>query len=266
MNALSPDNVTHILLDGLVNVDATSDTYLINTSTKTTSDSLGDSGDFTFLDRSIVSSVYLSMATLGFVLNALALVVVWHGCNLSKEVRIQVLNLAVVDVLMSIFGATRTVLENLLPSFTLNASLCKFILFAVHSSHYISLLCNASISVERFVIVYFPFKASNYTSIHKIAVVLLVWFTGLLSAIELLFGTHVVTTSGVSECINSSPLNTLSFELQMWMWCLKYFLPTFIIITAYTLVFVRMCINKREGIRRHLSNQWKKDLNKVNKI
>ena len=41
MNALSPDNVTHILLDGLVNVDATSDTYLINTSTKTTSDSAG---------------------------------------------------------------------------------------------------------------------------------------------------------------------------------------------------------------------------------
>ena len=236
---------------------------LMNSSTTDASGAINELDEFGYVENYVVGSVYLFMAASGFLLNLLTLNIVSQGSNVNKEVKIQILNLAVADILTTLFGATRIIMEDLYIPFPVNTSLCKFLVFMEHSSHYVSLLCNATISIERFMIIYFPFRASHYKSRHKVVVVVLAWLAGSLPAIYPALTVDVVNEYGLNVCRDNAPLDLETYQLLIWMWCLKYFIPTFVIVTSYTLVFMRMCANKIEGRKRNMSKQWSKDLDKV---
>ena len=224
-------------------------------------ETLYDDSSFSKAEENVIGATYLTMATVGFVLNALTICIVGFGRNVGKEVKIQMINLAIVDVLMSGFALTRFIMERLHLAFVDNLLLCKFVIFLEYSSHYVSLLCAAAISLERFVIIYFPFRASQYRCTHKLLVVGLVWVCGSLPAFELVAEAGFEEYNGVNTCVETIPE---SYRLRAWFWLVKYLLPICIIIASYALVFTKVCIRKRAAhLTQNASNQWRKDLNNV---
>ena len=244
----------------------TSDYILRPDNSKNWSESLNIDVDFeglTTTENYAVGAAYLSISAVGFIFNLLTIFVIGKGSHISNEVKLQIMNLAIADFLMASFGTIRIVLRYFRIPFAQNSALCKFIFLAEHASHYTSLLCNVAISLERFVIVYFPFKAAQYNQTHKVGTIILVWLCGSLSALELTMGADVVTVEGLDVCIDNSPMDLSSYQLYIWLCTLKYFLPTLVIVTTYILVFSKLCVSKMAGIKRSLSPQWKQGLDKV---
>ena len=236
------------------NLDATGDSDYFSTDPKY----IG----LTEVEEQIVGGIYLSMAIIGFILNVLTLCIVGLGENVNKEVKIQIISLAAADVLSTTFGATPIILEYLRISFNSNTSVCRFITFFEHASHYTSLLCNVAISLERFVIVFFPFRASQYNQTYKLAVVGLVWLCGCLPALDMALIFGVVEVNGISVCLPEK-LDLAAYQIRAWLYNLKYFLPVSVILAAYALVFVKISAQKSNGVKRNLSNKWRKGLEKV---
>ena len=219
--------------------------------------------NFSKTENDVIGSIYLSMAIAGFILNTLTIFIIGVGKNVNKEVKIQVINLAVADALTDIFGPIRFIMEHLRLSFVNNLPLCKLMLFLEFSSHYASLLCVVAISLERFVIIYFPFRARQYRSNHKLLVVGLAWLCGSLPSLEVVMRAGLREINGIHSCIDVGPTDLPSYQLQTMLWSLKYFLPICIIVGSYGLVFIKICIRKTTGITQNASELWKKDLNNV---
>ena len=116
---------------------------------------------YTEAEAKAIGGTYLSMAISGFILNVLTLCVVGLGENVNKEVKIPILSLGATDVLSTTFGATPIILRYFRISFIFNTSVCRFMTFFEHASHYTSLLSNAAISLERFVIIFFSVESSS---------------------------------------------------------------------------------------------------------
>ena len=125
-----------------------------------------------------LAAVYLSELVLGVLLNTLLICVVKLGSNTSKEVHIQLINLAIADML---FGATTCAMaivgQNLTPYslYPQNEQFCTFVVFTYSSLMWSSSLWRLAISIERFAIIYFPLKARFYTFKKKLAVTITVW-------------------------------------------------------------------------------------------
>ena len=220
-------------------------------------------GFFTELDDYATETAYILMSILGVFLNSLTICVVVFGQNVSKEIKIQLINLAVADLLMAITlpGLVMTLLLHL--DFPDNSILCASIMAIGKAATYASIFCNTAMSVERFFIIYFPLRAARYTRRHKFIVVAAIWLIACLPEIETLLYSRIVEEDGVLACIRFPPLYDTNVELFSWMMMLKHLLPVVIIVVMYALIFVKVCRRKKSKLRRHSSGQWKKDLDKV---
>ena len=206
--------------------------------------------------------VYMCMTALGLCLNTLTIFIIQKGSNVSKEIRLQIINLAIADLLMTVVDASQLILWELNLPFPASLPLCQFYRFVRRISCYGSLLCSVSISLERFVIVFFPFRATRYTSTHKLTVISVVWICAALSAIRGIVDAAILDNNGVLFCgLTSSTV--LPHNVYLWLLSLEYIIPAFIIVVAYSMVFIKLGTQKCSNIRRNSSNQWRKDLDKV---
>ena len=210
-------------------------------------------------------STYLSMAILGLVFNSLTLIIIGHGKNTSKEIKPQLINLAIADLLMALFDPLKqvSILLRYLP-FPGGIHLCRLYIFIKHAAHYASPLCNAAISLERFVIIFFPFRASRYTEFHKTIVIIAIWLCATLPGVRYLVHAELFSFGQIHSCITRGFL--FSPNIDYWINTLQYIFPACIIFVAYFATYTKLCLKKSSGVKRHLSAQWKKDLEKVSFI
>lgn len=125
-----------------------------------------------------LASVYLLECILGIILNALLIVSIKLGKHTSKEVHIQLINVALADILFGVATSSSALIRlNLAPLiiFPQNKLCCQLFVLLAAGLLYISTFWGAAISVERFFIVYFPLRARFYTYRKKVIVAVVVW-------------------------------------------------------------------------------------------
>ena len=214
------------------------------------------------LRQEVILSVYTSMAVMGVLFNLLTLVIVGLGVNISKEVKIQLINLAVADLLMSLLVPAKNASSLLTTvSFPDSIHLCRLYLFVRHAAQYVSLLCNAAICLERFVVIFFPFRATKYSRTHKMIVIAVIWLCASLPGVTSIVRAELLGFEGMRECNVMRPI--LPYKLEVWLKALQYLLPATIIVLIYSAIYIKLCLKRATGVRRHLSSQWKKELHKV---
>ncbi|XP_067943407.1 pyroglutamylated RF-amide peptide receptor-like [Watersipora subatra] len=131
-------------------------------------------------------------------------------------------------------------------SFQGSVGLCSVMLFISLSSARASLLCNAAISLERLVLVYFPFRMAAYGKVKKFFVALLIWLWAALPEIVTAENsTLIYHKSGWTLC-ETGPI--VLRDYYKWITMAKSLLPFTIIIISYSLIFIRLCIRKRSKI------------------
>ena len=143
----------------------------------------------------IAPSIFIPVAVLGLILNVGTILTVLKSRQLSKKgVHVLLVNKAVADLITSL--TYPTVYAAL--SFGQEAELGLLIISTFGSlGIYLSLLWNAAISIERFVVIQFPLKSLVYTKKMKITLTAIVWGLGVL-------GSTLVTSLTVIRCQNST--------------------------------------------------------------
>ena len=108
---------------------------------------------------------------------------------------------------------------------------------------YLSLLWNAAISIERFVVIYFPLKSLAYTKKMKITLTAIVWGLGVL-------GSTLLTSLTVIRCKNSTQslrkqraCALFTFDRQNEEIMVETTVPAAIILIMYALVIKELFRN-----------------------
>lgn len=190
--------------------------------------------------------LFSSMSLLGVILNLGTLVIV-RSSKSFKESRIKLLltNKATSDLMTSL---THPVVYAVLPFLTAGyIGLTPFVVSLIGSvSIYTSLLLNAVISVERFLAIYFPFKALTGSKKTKILSSISVWLLGTA-------GTAAIGLITIMDC-NGGILIGLNVKGECEM---KKFdrhndeviafaaVPVLLILVMYILITVRLCRSNR---------------------
>ena len=219
---------------------------------------------FDKIEGYVIGGVFLLMAALGIVLNSLTICIVSLGRHIRTEFKLQLTNLAIADLFMAALDpAYHTMFYMRLP-FPNSSPLCQVFAFISIVADYTSLLCKVAISLERFLIIYFPLRASRYNQRHKFAVVVIIWLCSLLIGIDSLLGATILEYNGKCFCVNNEfPHDSTSMMFNPWARQLKYALPAGTIIIVYILIFFKLRHQNDAGMRRNLSSRWSKDLKKV---
>lgn len=174
----------------------------------------------------ILIAYYISTLVLGVTLNLATIAVLFGGTNVGQGVRIQLTNLAVADML---FAITFSIPELVYTPFT-DAVLYEMASFF----SIISLCCNAGISLERFIVVYFPLRARGYTTRHKLLVVGGVWGFGTAGGFVYMF----------------SSLEILNIVVEILGMVLSVISPL-----AYLLIMIKVCRRHHIGERGTTTQQ-----------
>jgi hypothetical protein len=176
-------------------------------------------------------------------------------------VKIQLINLAIADMLAAVVLFIPAISFLLDINFQWNISLCILFRFVNGLPLFASILSSTAISLERFVIVYFPLKASGYTKTYKYVVVVIIWLCA--SAQNSVFAIYaeVEDDRGQLYCWVNMPIDAqLIFN---WWYILMYIILTIIIVGSYTFVFILLCLRKKSRLRRHSANNWRHQTDKV---
>ena len=253
---------------------ATNDTLFSNINSTTTIDDYDydydydyDSdlryGFFSKTDDYGVGATFITIAVLGVTFNTLTIFIIALGRKTSKEVKIQILNLAFADLLVAIFYPVFQMIYLLELSYPVYIHSCRLRQFLTRSAIHASPLCNAAISLERVVVVFFPLRASRYTRTHKLLIVALIWILAAAPELESLLYAELGEYNGNLECWIVSPLKQSNPAVYEWMVTLKYVIPASIMVVSYTLVFINLCRQKSSQLQRHSSGRWRNNIDKV---
>ena len=217
----------------------------------------------------VVGIVFMFMGLLGVIFNPLTIYIIAQGQHISKKIKIQLINLAVADLLNSIIRSTVNTLAIVHFSFPQILNLCRVTSLIGTIVSLAPLLCNATICLERFALVYFPIKTkSSYKKIHKCLVVAAIWLCASVLGSIVAFDSKVADIKLKVVCMPNDK-GILSLEGRRLLYGLAFAVPTIIIVVFYILVFIKLYLNSKEketGLRRHFSSQRKKKQDGVSMI
>lgn len=228
----------------------TSEAKALNSSTNSTVNKALVEHDF--LGEDLTFGVFCVLAMLaGVVLNVLTMVVLKTGTRNSKEVRTQLMNLAVADCLFAIVGPLTFFHIRFEIPITSNLIGCKIIGFLGFLAVTISPLCNVAISIDRVVAVYFPMKIRNYRYCHKVITAVCVWVISIIVDMGPLFNATTIELNGQVWCFASpvryyKPFTYAEFYVASGA---KYGVPALIIIVMYSLIAFKLLRRKTVGER-----------------
>lgn len=198
----------------------------------------------------LFTTLCATCAVLGVVFNLLTIITLLTGRRNSREIRIQLVNLAISDLLWSLVGPAIFVYIRLEIPMTSNEALCKLISFLGFLVVTVSPLCNVAISLDRFVAVYFPMKIINYRTRHKVMAAAAVWMIGILVDMGTLFNAHTGEWDNQTWCyarpIIYDKTKTLPFEQFLIATAIKFGLPSIVMIVMYALIAGKL--HKRHGV------------------
>ena len=217
----------------------------------------------------VVMTLYILMGVLGVCFNVYTIFVLLRS-HKTSSIKLQLINLAIADLLTALFMPGYLIHHMLILEFPEIPSLATFFCFTSLAVFYTGPLWNVTISLERFVAVYFPFHMLRYEKKWKILVACLVWIAGLASASEgLIYGRigyfntkQYGTQVPMAVCYNSPSERTAHVVLMV----LKYTLPPVIIAVMYLLIIVKICrrpVQQPPGAARDLNSKQKQQKEQV---
>ncbi|XP_067943107.1 growth hormone secretagogue receptor type 1-like [Watersipora subatra] len=191
----------------------------------------------------------------------MTIVVLKLGENMKKGTRIQLVNMAVANLLMAAFYPILILEDRLNIPFEGTEAWCKVESFIAVSAVHASPLSAAAISLERVIIIFYPFRAKLYRKQHKYAVVGMIWICAAVPQVVIVnAGRLVEDTAGNRFCVMGKAL-----PLQVYEWILttRYVLPSIIIAVSYSLIFIKLCERKKSLIASSSSNQNNQSISKL---
>lgn len=176
----------------------------------------------------------------GALLNLLAVLVLLTGHKNSKEMRVQLVNLAIVDTLMSMVEPQIYYHHRFEDSVDLPT--CKFAGFAQYCTLTLSTFCNTVISIDRFIAVYFPLKAQQYKTFHKVVTAIFIWLIAVAVDLGTIFNCHIWEIYDFEWCFCSPTryAKPLGIKNQHAIRFAKNAIPAFIIVLMYILIGLRI--------------------------
>lgn len=230
----------------MLQLDSSSPTLSIMNESQLT---IGDNTTYTQLEdgfADVVGPVVFAPVTiLGFVLNIGTIATILNSQSLSNRgVHVFLVNKAIADLVTSL---TYPIVYAAFP-YGKGAELYLFILSAIGSlGIYTSLLWNAAISIERFVMIYFPLKALTYTKRIKIILTSTVWAIGV-------FGSIILTLFTLARCNDDSMRNVkyqnkcalFTFDRSTAEIMVSTVFPAATILIMYILVVRKLCDKSTE--------------------
>ena len=215
----------------------------------------------------VLGIVFMFMGLLGVIFNPLTIYIIARGSHMSSKIKIQLINLAVADLLNSIIRPTTNILVAVNFRFPQNLNLCRFTYFVGTIVSIAPLFCKATICVERFALVYLPVQTNrSYKTIHKYLVVTAIWMCSFVLGSIVAYDSEIIEAKYKVFCGPSLDEGFLSLDERDLLYALAFIVPTVIIVTFYMLVFIKLYLNlKASGLRRHLSSQLRKAQDSVSR-
>lgn len=183
----------------------------------------------------------------GALLNIMTILVLSLGTKNSLEMRVQLINLAICDCLMSMVEPQ--VFYHHRFTIPVDQTMCKFAGFAQYATFTLSTLCNMAISIDRFVAVYYPLQIHHYTTCHKVGTAVAIWLIAFAVDIGAIFNCNIwqirdfewcfCTPTRYTKQLGTTKDNIIRFS--------KYGIPAFVIIFLYILIGIRMTHWKKVG-------------------
>ncbi|XP_067942901.1 C3a anaphylatoxin chemotactic receptor-like [Watersipora subatra] len=204
------------------------------------------------VDDKGIASGYALFGIVGAIFNICTIFIIRQGQHTSGEVKLQLINLAVADFLASLSIPILATFGVLQVSFPDDRCLCTTMQFLGAVPLYVSPLWNLVISLERFVIVFFPFRAALYRRKQKIAVAISVWLLGALAEIDGLLYSDIryYPQINLTMCQRQGALRNPSLYLAIQ--AIKFIVPSTTILIVYISIGIKFCSG--ESIRKHDSN------------
>ena len=207
-------------------------------------------------ERITVIFIFTVTGLTGIVFNSISIWVVLRGKNTSKAIRgtkLQLVNQSAGQLIMALICTPRTIVRDLAYSWPDSAALCKLVPFLGESAFESSVAWSATISVERFIAVFFPFRIRYYRKKHKIAVAVGLWTVVACANIEhLIYKTPKIINTNLSMhpetlrlCVNTVPMASTNKGLYYILEGLPYLLFSMIIISMYSAIGLKLWLRKR---------------------
>ncbi|XP_067950256.1 psychosine receptor-like [Watersipora subatra] len=214
----------------------------------TVNESMEDHGENCLTSHLLIDSI---CSTMGFILNVFTLAVIITGKRFAQNIKLQLGNMAIADLLCSILLPSSTLFGGLVKVPYHSNILCKVHSHIVYSLFYSSLLFNTALAVEKFVAVYFPLRMFCYERRHIISVIVSVWSLAFLAEIDILFksNVHISTITGMPGCYSAEEHRTFDEnKLQCILYSgLRLGIPATIMLLAYSLIAIKLMKRRNVG-------------------
>ena len=196
------------------------------------------------------------LAIVGLFFNACTITIIIRGDNFGKGIKIQLMNLAVADVLCSLASVTAEISDSVegLPMLH-KLNFCRMLQMLNPIVFLGSLLSNTAISLERFVAVYFPLKMREYRRRHVITVIATVWVLSVLINLQWLLTNDIYVHHYANPefaCISQNYLPPTKLRIASYAGFVC--LPVLIIVTCYTLICIKLKRRKVIGEQHRSSH------------
>ena len=207
--------------------------------------------------------VYCCLAMVfGVILNILTIFVLKMGRRIGKDIKFQLVNLVVADLLTACCLPTWYIVDILMTD-TEHVALespgyrmCQVIIWVVLGVTGASPLFNMLISLERFIVICFPLRARFYTKTLKRIAVAMTWITAFAGEAYLFTldaSDSEYTTEGTS-LVEMCRVRVRTASVLVWI-LIQISIPTLTIIFCYICVVIKLCRRQKLGVSGCQTNE-----------
>ena len=193
-----------------------------------------------------------TVIVLGVILNTLTITVLKMGRRIGKDVKFQLINLAIADLLTACCLPTWYIVNYLMTSSDYVAleapgyRMCQVIIWVVLGITASSPLLNMLISLERFIVICFPLRARFYTKPLKRFAVAMSWIMAFAGEVYVFAGTGSDDVSEVRSLVEMCRVKINTAAVLVWI-LIQTSIPTLTIIFCYTCIVIQLCQRQKLG-------------------
>lgn len=205
------------------------------------------------------------ISLLGLVLNTGAIYIIQYGRNVSREIKLQLTNLAVADLLFSLVVPVLAAFRVIKFPFIHSHTLCSLERFAIHTIKFSGPLWNLTISLERMVVICFPFRAVHYRKRHKVIVAVATWIFACVIHIDALIFAKLIRDP-VTGTMSCWVVVTSSTDVNRLLAGVRCALPASIMTISSIVISYKIGCRKRIGETPSLQGKKVRQVSEVGHV
>ncbi|XP_077979625.1 galanin receptor 2b-like [Glandiceps talaboti] len=205
----------------------------------------GESEEISRPERIIMPVLFTIIFAVGLVGNILVMFAVLVGKNRQSTTNIFILNLAVADLLLSIFCTPFNMTLFLLPNWIFGEVMCKLTNFLYYCTMFASIFTMVTMSLDRFLAVVYPIRSMKIRSpTYALIAVLVIWVISIVIAMPYMVLFVVVVSSYNGEiyigCIDDWQDFSQRALYNTCIFVFGYLIPFLLITFVYLMMLKRL--------------------------